>query len=318
MDSIQNGGFEFLSEIVILHKQSSEVFCATVNENINLLALGLENKSVVILHLDSFEEYFCGTNSHDSFVWSLQFSHDGNYLFSGDDSGNIIQWNVKTKELIKKFKPHTHNVRHFRINENDLISCSIDGDVVFTDMSTLNEKKRHKSSGNVKLLLDEFKQELMIAMYGRVEVMDLKSYKTSKISLLKYSVWALLYYQENESYFFGLENGNIIEWKNGKIIKNVEIGNNRISEIILYKGRLIAVSFDQHLRILDPFTLKVLFEKQIKGCRFTWILNVKDQYFVTCGVGGDFFHVWYLKNNLLNVLQVLKRKRDLNICFRFE
>jgi WD40 repeat protein len=319
MDSVQKGGFEFLSENVVLHNESSEVYCVASNEHLNLLALGLVKNSVVILHLDSFEEYFRDTNSHDSYVWSLQFSQDGNYLFSGDNSGNIIQWNVKTKKLIKKFNPHTHNVRHFRIYGNDLISCSIDGDIVFTDIFTLEEQKRHKSCDNTKLLLDEFKHELMTALYnGNVEVLNLKTKETFNITIETSAVWALLHFQENDSYFFGMENGTIVEWKNGKIINNAKVGKNRISEIILYQGRLIVVSFDQHLRILDPFTLQVLFEKKIDGCRFTWILNVKNQYFITCGVSGEFFHVWYLEKSILNVLKVLKRKRDLNICFCFE
>jgi WD40 repeat protein len=81
-------------------------------------------------------------------VCVLQFSKDGNYLFSGDNSGNIIMWNVKTKK-----KPHTSNVIDFRIYKNAIISCSFNGDVVFTNISTPKEKK-HKSSGNMKLLLD--------------------------------------------------------------------------------------------------------------------------------------------------------------------
>jgi hypothetical protein len=60
-----------------------------------------------------------------------------------------------------------------------------------------------------------------------------------------------------------------------------------------------------------------LFEKKMAGyLKFTWILNVKNQYFVTCGVNGSCFHVWYL--NPMKVFQVLKRKRDLNIFFNFE
>jgi WD40 repeat protein len=230
---------------------------------------------------------------------------------------------VEKKEKILKIKPHSDNVRHFSIYENKLISGSIDKHVVFLDVHSLKEKKRINISDSCKFLLNEDKHELMIGKYdGYVDLLNLKTNKSetilSKTKDKLSAVWSLIYFQENDSYFFGTENGNIIELKNEKVIKCVNIGMNRISEMLFYKDKLVVVSFDQHLRILDPFTLEILFSKKINWLRFTWILNVKNQYFISCGVSGSSFQVWKLKPNHLNVLKVLKRKRDLNFHFHFE
>jgi WD40 repeat protein len=310
--------FEFLSGRVFLHKELSDIYSIAVNEKSNFLALGLANNSVVLRHLDSFEEYFRDTKSHESYVWSLIFSEDGDYLFSGDNDGNIIKWNVKKKKLIQKFHPHEHNVRHFRIYENNLISASLDGNVIFTDMNTLKKKKTIDLTDSCKLLLNESKHELFIGKYnGTVDLLDLKTNENHNFYNGESSCWSLIYFQENDSYFFGTEMGNIIEFKDGKVIKNKEIGSKRISEMIFHEGRLVVVSMDEYLRILDPFTLDVLFVHKIDSCRFTWVLNVKNQYFITCGVSDQNFQIWYL-NNSLNVLKVLKRKRDFNIHFCFK
>jgi hypothetical protein len=182
----------------------------------------------------------------------------------------------------------------------------------------MKEKKRHYCYQTAKLLLDEFKQELMIGMCNaEIQVMQIKTKKFFTIKIAKSEIWSLIYFRENHSFFFGTGMGEIVEWKEGKLIKNVKIGKDRISEMIMYQGRLVVVSFDGCLRILDPLTLNVLFEKKMAGyLKFTWILNVKNQYFVTCGVNGSCFHVWYL--NPMKLFQVLKRKRDLNIFFNFE
>jgi WD40 repeat protein len=48
------------------------------------------------LSFDSFEEYFCDNKSHEGYIWSLIFSQDGNYLFSGGTSSNGM-WKKKKK-----------------------------------------------------------------------------------------------------------------------------------------------------------------------------------------------------------------------------
>jgi WD40 repeat protein len=318
MMSFEGEGFEFLSGRIDLYQEAIDIFTIALNENSGFLALGLSNNSVVLRFLDSFEEYFRDTGSHEFYVWSLIFSDNGNFLFSGDNRGYIIQWDVKNKQKIKKFRVHEYNVRHFRIYENTLISGSIDGSIVFTDLDTLEEKKRIKLSHTCKFLLEESKDELMIGNYnGSLELLNLKTNKSQIFISDNSPLWSLIYFQENNSYLLGTENGEIIEFKDGKFIKFVKIGYKRISEMIFYQRRLVVVSFDEHLRILNPFNLEVLFERKIEVCRFTWILNFKNQYFITCGVGNKEFHIWEIKNPL-NVLNVLKRKKDLNVHFCFK
>jgi WD40 repeat protein len=323
MTTTKGNGFEFLSGKIVHYQELDHISTMAVNENIGLLALGLSNlNSIVLRHLDNFEEYFRDTESHEDTIFCFIFSEDGNYLFSGDNLGYVIQWNVKKKELIKKFKPHVHNVRNFIFYENNLMSFSYDSEIVFTDLDTLEVKQKQKKHNSCCKLFYETKQELMIGTdIGNVEVLDIKTMtrkneidpKSKKCS----AICSLIYFSEKDSYFFGTQFGYIIEIKDGKAIKNVEIANHKISDLLFHQGRLIVVSFDEHLRILNPFNLEILNERKIEGCRLTWILNVKNQYFITGGVGNKEFHIWEMKNPL-NVLNVLKRKKNLNIHFYFE
>jgi WD40 repeat protein len=91
MKTTEGEGFEFLSGRIILYQELSDVYSTAINENSGFLALGLSNSSVVLRFLDSFEEYFRDTDSHESYVWSLIFSEDGNYFYSGDSNGYIIK-----------------------------------------------------------------------------------------------------------------------------------------------------------------------------------------------------------------------------------
>jgi WD40 repeat protein len=159
-------GFEFFSGKFILHNETSFVYSIAVNEYSNLLAFGLFDNSVILRYLDSFEEYFRDTNSHEFYIWSLIFSDDGNYLFSGDSHGNIIKWDVKKKEMIQKFKPHSNIIRHFRIFENNLISSCANGYFVSTDVDTLKEKSRQYVNNFCKLLLNEPKHDFLIGKYN--------------------------------------------------------------------------------------------------------------------------------------------------------
>jgi hypothetical protein len=70
----------------------------------------------------------------------------------------------------------------------------------------MKEKKRHYCYQTAKLLLDEFKQELMIGMCNaEIQVMQIKTKKFFTIKIAKSEIWSLIYFRENHSFFFGRE-----------------------------------------------------------------------------------------------------------------
>ncbi|MEW6731956.1 MAG: protein kinase [Acidobacteriota bacterium] len=96
-----------------------------------LLATGSED----IILWDALTETKLLHLEHDSLVWSLDFSPDGQWLISGHADGSILLWSVKERQRVANFNKHAGPVRAvaFSPDGKQIASASDDRSVIIWD-----------------------------------------------------------------------------------------------------------------------------------------------------------------------------------------
>jgi WD40 repeat protein len=312
--------FLFFTGIQKKYKAEDEVLCLAVKEKQNLLALGFDNGTVAICYLDTFEVYFSSKNDHKTYLWSLEFTKNGDFLFSGDKSGVIIKWDVEKKCKVFQKKIHKENVRDIKIYHDKLISAGDDGKIKILDVESMNLLEEFITNEPCKLIAHQNKimsveySENLFSIDLETKLIKMHPFRPVE-SGRSNSIWSICFSNERNSFILGNNEGQLIEYKDDQIIKSKKVATNRISQILVYEGYLISCSFDQHIRIHDIDSFEELYSLQY-DIKFNSMILVNEKYLIASGLTSNSIVVINLKSSL-DMLKILNRKRDLNIQFHF-
>lgn len=80
--------------------------------------------------------------AHDTAIRAMTWSHNGNFLVTGDHSGTIKYWQPSMNNL-KVLQAHKEPVRSVSFSPNDskFASCSDDGSIKVWDFNTAAEER---------------------------------------------------------------------------------------------------------------------------------------------------------------------------------
>lgn len=110
------------------HLRDINVGCFSPDENI--VASGSKDTTIKLWYLATNE--ISTLRGHEHEVCALCFSNDGQYLFSGDSNGCIIQWNLEDCSIIKKLQQKTNKITALCINnDNTLLAFGTNNNQVY-------------------------------------------------------------------------------------------------------------------------------------------------------------------------------------------
>lgn len=120
----------------ICGRHTGSIHCLTWNNYGSLLASGSDDRVVKVWDFGSQNDGTCvelyGSCGR---IWSLCFSPDDKFLFSGSEDGFIYSWNLGAKRLHTKFRAHAYmGVRSITLHRFHLFSGGADGFVKVWDV----------------------------------------------------------------------------------------------------------------------------------------------------------------------------------------
>jgi len=77
-------------------------------------------------------------DGHTDQIFALEYSPDGELLYSGARNAELYQWDIETGEITQKFVGHTEYIHHLDVNSDGsrLVSASADHTAIVWDTST--------------------------------------------------------------------------------------------------------------------------------------------------------------------------------------
>ncbi|KYQ89285.1 WD40 repeat-containing protein [Tieghemostelium lacteum] len=127
---------------VELLNTSSEKGGVSVNKQ--LLALGTHKGDVVIFDITSNKQLKLLKNAKDSSkINHIVFSHTGDYLYSSNDNGMIVQWDISQGSITNSFMSK-HKVTAMAINSSSTILATANIDIKLWDLSSMKLQRKLK------------------------------------------------------------------------------------------------------------------------------------------------------------------------------
>jgi WD40 repeat protein len=302
------------------HFENGAVCVIAKNEKVNLLAIGFLNSSSLMLrNLDTFEEYFSVINVDYNSLRCLIFSNNGEYLFTCDVFGLLTKWDVSKKLKITEI--NFKSMRTLSIYQNTIL-VSGNSEVRTFDIHSMEESKTFFVDWeliNFTNVNENAKKMKILTFQKNLHSLDLESGKLIKLFQDTSVMSSIFENPLKNSFFVGNSGGIIFEISNveNKVIQQKKLSNDdtKISEIEFFREKLIVISLDMMFRILNPVDLSILYERKLPNYRFTNILNIRNEYLISCGM-TNYFHVWKIIQTL-KVVQILQKKKLFNIFFYF-
>jgi WD40 repeat protein len=92
---------------------------------------GMGDRTLTLRNIETGEHIWSFTG-HESMVYGLDFSPDGRYVISGDESGDVILWDFETGEELRRFTEHTDGIEQvaFSPDGKTAFSSSHDGTAI--------------------------------------------------------------------------------------------------------------------------------------------------------------------------------------------
>jgi WD40 repeat protein len=296
-----------------------EIYNISYSLEKNLIALGLQNGTIHILDLLTFETLASSILAHNSYIWCSTFTNDGKYLYTGDNSGKIIKTDIQRFLNNEKSNVHTiegtSDIRCLLTTKNCLISANSYGEITLLDIETNQQQETFKICDvpcSMKLMDDEL---FITTASGTLVVLNFisKNVQVIENEISSKAVWSFIHLK-NGNILFGDDVGQISLKKNENW-ENLMISNDRVSEMIYYENFLVILSFSGSLLFVDPIDFRVIAE-YTENCHFSRLLNFKNNYFITCGVGSRKLFIWYL-SSVSKIIGMLKNQKVCDVHFHF-
>jgi WD40 repeat protein len=263
----------------------------------------------------NFEIYMEKKNFHSNYIWYSTFSLDGKYLYTGDNDGKIVKWDVENSTEIHVFNVHV-DTRCLMIYKNYFISTSRDELLIFWDLESNEKKHSFTLAVYIKLFLNEDELVILTAD-GKVMIMDLNNFEIIfTMAISTSALWSFLVL-ENGDYLVG-DNDGCLHLFNRNTKKNLPISNiksGRISHLMYFRGEIVSVSISRRLTFHDPISLTELRYYDTDSNTSTMV-NLFDKIFLTAGMGSEKMKIWFLWEST-KMIKMLKKKKILDISFDF-
>ncbi len=153
---------------------------------------------------------------HSSPIYSVRISPDETTVATGDKNGHILLWDISTGLESKSLRASSTPIRAIQFGTKGLIYAACGDNTI--QIWDLNEEKlvgKLKShAGEVHTLFLSLSGDLISGSRdGTVIVWDLEKSAAKKTYNLGFSwVNAVVYYDEERTFFAGLEDGRVLRW----------------------------------------------------------------------------------------------------------
>lgn len=217
---------------------------------------------------------------HDASILCLQY--DDKILVTGSSDSDLLIWDIKTYEPIKRLKKHTGGVLDVALDAKHIVSCSKDSRIIVWDRETLEPKgdlTGHRGPVNAVQL----RGHLLVSASGDgiARLWDLNQMKLIQEFSAKERGLAAVEFSEDMKYVLAGGNDNItykFEVETGREVKQFTGHTQLVRSLWLdsANNRVVSGSYDLDLRVYDFVSGEELW----RGEEWTtsWMLAAKSDY----------------------------------------
>ena len=217
---------------------------------------------------------------HDASILCLQY--DDKILVTGSSDSDLLVWDIKTYEPVKRLKKHTGGVLDVALDEKHIVSCSKDSRIIVWDRATLEAKgdlTGHRGPVNAVQL----RGHLLVSASGDgiARLWDLNQMKLIKEFSAKERGLAAVEFSEDMKYVLAGGNDNItykFETETGREVMQFTGHSQLVRSLWLdsANNRVVSGSYDLDLRVYDFVTGQEIW----RGEEWTtsWMLAAKSDY----------------------------------------
>lgn len=217
---------------------------------------------------------------HDASILCLQY--DNEILVTGSSDSDLLIWDIKTYEPIKRLSRHTGGVLDVALDAKYIVSCSKDSRIIVWDRKTyepIGELTGHRGPVNAVQL----RGKLLVSASGDgiARLWDLEQMKLVKEFSAKERGLAAVEFSEDMQYVLAGGNDTItykFETETGKEVKQFTGHNQLVRSLWLdsQNNRVVSGSYDLDLRVYDFETGDEIFRAE--EWTTSWMLAAKSDY----------------------------------------
>lgn len=217
---------------------------------------------------------------HDASILCLQY--DEEILVTGSSDSDLLVWDVKTYEPIKRLKRHTGGVLDVALDAKHIVSCSKDSKIIVWDRETLEYKGEltgHRGPVNAVQLRGS--KLVSASGDGIARLWDLNTMKLAKEFSAKERGLAAVEFSEDMQHVLAGGNDNItykFETESGREVKQFTGHTQLVRSLWLdsANNRVVSGSYDLNLRVYDFESGQLIWN----GDEWTtsWMLAAKSDY----------------------------------------
>jgi F-box and WD-40 domain protein 1/11 len=217
---------------------------------------------------------------HNASILCLQY--DDEILVTGSSDNDLIVWDVKTYEPIKRLTRHTGGVLDVALDANHIVSCSKDSRIIVWNRKTLEPKGELSGHrGPVNAVQMRGKHLVSASGDGIARLWDLELMKLVKEFSAKERGLAAVEFSEDMQYVLAGGNDTItykFETESGKEVKQF-VGHSQLVRSLWLdsqNSRVVSGSYDLDLRVYDFDTGAEIWRAE--EWTTSWMLAAKSDY----------------------------------------
>ena len=217
---------------------------------------------------------------HDASILCLQY--DDKILVTGSSDSDLLIWDIKTYEPIKRLIKHTGGVLDVALDAKHIVSCSKDSRIIVWDRDTYEAKGEltgHRGPVNAVQLRGKFL--VSASGDGIARLWDLNQMKLVREFSAKERGLAAVEFSEDMKYVLAGGNDTItykFETETGKELKQFAGHSQLVRSLWLdsQNNRVVSGSYDLDLRVYDFVTGEEIWRAE--EWTTSWMLAAKSDY----------------------------------------
>lgn len=217
---------------------------------------------------------------HDASILCLQY--DDKVLVTGSSDSDLLVWDVKTYQPIKRLQKHSGGVLDVALDAKHIVSCSKDSKIIVWDRATLEPKGElsgHRGPVNAVQLRGKYL--VSASGDGIARLWDLDQMKLVKEFSAKERGLAAVEFSEDMKYVLAGGNDTItykFETDTGKEVKQFTGHSQLVRSLWLdsQNSRVVSGSYDLDLRVYDFNTGEEIWRAE--EWTTSWMLAAKSDY----------------------------------------
>ena len=222
----------------------------------------------------------CPSQWHDASILCLQY--DETILVTGSSDSDLLVWDIKTYEPIKRLSRHNGGVLDVALDAKHIVSCSKDSKIIVWDRETYEPKGEltgHRGPVNAVQL----RGHLLVSASGDgiARLWNLETMKLVKEFAAKERGLAAVEFSEDMKYVLAGGNDTItykFETESGKEVGQFTGHSQLVRSLWLdsLNGRVVSGSYDLDLRVYDFASGEEIWRAE--EWTTSWMLAAKSDY----------------------------------------